>query len=214
MTSDVVRDKIRLGFLTTVQTSEGSFIGGLLVTNHLGRPLEFQCTTPIKPNATQQILYGPTLKPFLLGELISKTLVERAGVAPDILLTEQEEVLELRPHVRIPVCLISQAERVKKTIADDSKPAQELSVTADASSSVNAAHADQLSLSSQSSEQAAPEKRVRLGKQWLRFHGSHNDDHAKVTESSKMIPHDADLLEPFERVREALLEASRNGAGR
>ncbi|MDA0832552.1 MAG: hypothetical protein O2955_00645 [Planctomycetota bacterium] len=211
MTSDTVRDKMRLGFLTTVQTPEGSFVGGLLVTNHMGRPLEFQCTTPIKPNATQQILYGPTLKPFLMGELISKTLVERVGIAPDILLTEQEEVLELRPHVNVPVGLISLPARVKKAIADKSGSIGENSVTSDAA---EASSEGNISSPAQSSEGAPSEKQVRLGRQWLRFHASHDDDRVKVSESSKSISADADLLEPFERVREALMEASRNGAGR
>ncbi|MFN0199824.1 MAG: hypothetical protein ACKVT0_23980 [Planctomycetaceae bacterium] len=258
MTSDAVRDKIRLGFLTTLQTSEGSFVGGLLVTNHLGRPLEFQCTTPVKPNATQQILYGPTLKPFLLGELIGKTLVEKSAMTPDIILTEQVEVLELRQHVRFPVALISIAERAKKSTAQSvQQPAAHqpensidtdgtLAVSQDAPSSENMSASEKMSLmgemstqtsheetimdadafrhiadsiasatsSAQSSESTVPEKRVRLGKQWLRFHGSHDDDRAQVAESAKMIPADADLLEPFERVREALMEASRNGAGR
>ncbi len=237
MTSDAVRDKIRLGFLTTLQTSEGSFVGGLLVTNHMGRPLEFQCTTPVKPNATQQILYGPTLKPFLLGELIGKTLVEKSGIIPDIILTEQVEVLELRQHVRFPVALISQLERGKKSAAQSvQQPAAhqpEISTIADGSLSVSEKMLLPGEMSSQTSheetivdadaippasaqppENTVPEKRVRLGKQWLRFHGSHDDDRTQVAESAKMIPADADLLEPFERVREALMEASRNGAGR
>ncbi len=252
MTSDAVRDKIRLGFLTTLQTSEGSFVGGLLVTNHLGRPLEFQCTTPVKPNATQQILYGPTLKPFLLGELIGKTLVEKSGITPDIILTEQVEVLELRQHVRFPVALISTVERAKKSAAQSaqqpiaSQPdtstdgvgsspdsgimsaSEKMSLMGEMSTQTSHEEtimdadalrhtADSIASASspaQSSESTVPEKRVRLGKQWLRFHGSHDDDRAQVAESAKMIPDDADLLEPFERVREALMEASRNGAGR
>lgn len=207
MASDVVRDKIRLGFLTTVETPDGSYIGGLLVTNHMGRPLEFQCTTPVKPNATQQILYGPTLRPFLLGELISKTLIERAGVTPDIVFTEQEEVLELRPHVKFPVALVASLNRNNKAIHPPST-GEEAAMSAEAQEST------ETSPSSQSVEKPEPEKRVRLGKQWLRFHGSHDDDESKIDESSKSIPTDADLLEPFERVREALIEASRNGAAR
>src|SRR4029450_11711246 len=54
-------DPLRLGFFTAIAVPERGFVGGLLVTNHLGRPLEFQCTAPVRPNRTQEILYGPPL---------------------------------------------------------------------------------------------------------------------------------------------------------
>src|SRR5262245_60141919 len=92
-------EQLRLGFLTVVEVPEKGFVGGLLITNHAGRPPEFQCTAPVKPNATQQILYGPTLKPFVLGELIGGTLVGKAGIKPQLILTDLEPVLELRNHV-------------------------------------------------------------------------------------------------------------------
>ena len=92
----------KLGFLTAIELPGGGHVGGLLVTNRFGRPLEFQCTTPVKPNRTQEILYGPTLRPFVLGELIGKTLVEKATVKPDLVLTEDDELLEVRPHIDRP----------------------------------------------------------------------------------------------------------------
>ena len=108
MSSSSRSQSLHLGFLTVVDVAAGSFIGGLLVTNKLGRPLEFQCTTPVKPNRTQEILYGPTLKPFVYSELIGKTLLERLQVKPQLLLIDQPELLELRNHADIPVaCLVS-----------------------------------------------------------------------------------------------------------
>jgi len=97
----------RLGFLTAVEDPERGYVGGLLITNRFGRPLEFQCTAPVKPNRTQQILYGPTLKPFVLGELIGKTLIDKAGVKPHLVLTEHDDLLDLRDHVSIPVASLS-----------------------------------------------------------------------------------------------------------
>src|ERR671910_2591546 len=90
---------LKLGFLTAIELPGGGYIGGLLVTNRFGRPLEFQCTTPVKPNRTQEILYGPTLVPFVLGELIGRTLLEKIGVRPHLVLTEAIEILEVRNHV-------------------------------------------------------------------------------------------------------------------
>ena len=99
-------EQVRLGFLTAVEVPERGYVGGLLVTNRFGRPLEFQCTSPVKPNRTQEILYGPTLVPFVLGELIGRTLLEKVGVKPHLVLTEQPEMLEVRQHVSLPVAYI------------------------------------------------------------------------------------------------------------
>src|SRR5580765_4510450 len=113
MTATVKQEQLRLGFLTAIEVPDKGFIGGLLVTNHNGRPLEFQCTVPIKANPTQEILYGPTLAPFILGELIGATLVEKAGVKPQLILTDQEQILELRNHIDKPVGLVEKDAKEK-----------------------------------------------------------------------------------------------------
>ena len=64
-----------LGFLTVVENETLGLIGGYLLLNAAGRPLEFHCTAPVKPSRTQEILYGPTLRPYLLAEVIGQALV-------------------------------------------------------------------------------------------------------------------------------------------
>ena len=59
--SQALRPKPALGFLTVVEHPQHGLFGGYLLLNHGGRPLEFHCTAPIKPNRAQEILYGPTL---------------------------------------------------------------------------------------------------------------------------------------------------------
>lgn len=102
-------DQFRLGFLTAVEDAERGVVGGLLITNRFGRPLEFQCTTPVKANRTQQILFGPHLRPYVLTELIGKTLIEKVGVKPDLVLTESPDLLTLRDHISVPVASVSDA---------------------------------------------------------------------------------------------------------
>ena len=59
---------VHLGFLTVIECARDGFVGGLLILNQLGRPLEFHCSVPVRPNRAQEILYGPTLCGFLCGE--------------------------------------------------------------------------------------------------------------------------------------------------
>lgn len=142
-------------------------VGGLLVTNQHGRPLEFQCTTPVKPNRTQEILYGETLKPWLLGELIGGTLLERVSIKPDLIVISDPHILELRNHTAIPVACTSAADSVGNKSAAGT---------------------------------------LAIGTQRLRFHTAHHADAETISKRCHLIPDQADLTEPLERVREALTE--------
>ena len=93
------KKQLHLGFLAALEVKDRGYVGGLLVTNHFGRPLEFQCTAPVRPNHTQEVLYGPTLVPYLYNELIGKMLLEKATVKPDLVLVKDERILGLRDHV-------------------------------------------------------------------------------------------------------------------
>ena len=77
MPTDEPKSQPALGFLTVLEHAQHGLMGGYLVLNPAGRPLEFHCTTPIKPNRAQEILYGPTLEPYLFGEQIGKALVDQ-----------------------------------------------------------------------------------------------------------------------------------------
>ena len=97
----------RIGFLAALETDDGAFVAGLLVTNRYGRPLEFQCTSPVRPTRAQQLLYGDTLRPYLLGELMGTALLDRIATAPHLLVTDNEHVLDLRNHISIPMARVS-----------------------------------------------------------------------------------------------------------
>lgn len=104
------RPECVLGFYQVVEQPSGELCGGVLITSHLGRPIEFQCTLPVRPNATQQTLYGPTLRPFLIGELIAKALRNRLQIAPDVLFVNQPEALNHETWNGIPVLCSAEAQ--------------------------------------------------------------------------------------------------------
>jgi hypothetical protein len=91
-----------LGFLTVLQEGTG-YLGGYLVTNVWGRPLEFRLSSAVQPNKVQQILYAGTLVPYVCGDLIGKTLVDKAGVAVQLVVTNCEAALDLRLKLEAPV---------------------------------------------------------------------------------------------------------------
>jgi hypothetical protein len=278
MTVDNGKEPFRLGFLTAVEVPERGFVGGLLVTNHFGRPLEFQCTAPLKPNRTQEILYGPTLLPYLLGDLIGRTLVDKVGIKPHIVLTERDDLLFLGDLVEMPVACVGDAAvgdlppqaavdgqpengagavpaasaestagvcvdlnaspqtldagppsesaelpAPAQVSVDDAAeagrapappPSGETPIDLAAAARIETATARQARLARETEEQAVAVLSFRLGRQVLRFHTGHADHNKLVAQGAALVPGDADLREPFERVREALHEAVRSGGSR
>lgn len=93
---------LNLGFLTVMQEASGQ-LGGYLVTNVWGRPLEFRLSTAVQPNRVQQILYGRTLEAYICADLIGKTLVEKTGTTAQLIITDREAALDLRLHLSAPV---------------------------------------------------------------------------------------------------------------
>jgi hypothetical protein len=97
---------MNLGFLTVLHENNG-YIGGYLVTNQWGRPLEFRLSSAVQPNRVQQIIYGDTLEPYVCADLIAKTLVEKTPTPVQCIWTDFAPVLELRRSLELPVALWS-----------------------------------------------------------------------------------------------------------
>ncbi|MBI1315111.1 hypothetical protein GC176_27790 [bacterium] len=180
-------DSLRLGFLTAVELQDGGFVGGLLVTDRFGRPLEFQCTTPVRANRTQELLYGPTLVPFIIGELIGKALTDRISIKPNLLLSDRPEMLSLREHVDAPVLCLAGSDRTAAITAPSSSLGADSSTTG---------------------------SKVTLGRVEFQTHSEFPDDTATAQQLARPIDGKADLSEPIERVAEALKETMATVGGK
>src|ERR1051325_4322816 len=101
-----------LGFLTVLHEASG-YLGGYLVTNAWGRPLEFRLTSAVQPNRVQQILYASTLQSYICADLIGKALLDKAGIPVQVLITDRQVVLDLRLKVEIPVVWLAPPDEVQ-----------------------------------------------------------------------------------------------------
>jgi hypothetical protein len=106
MTTSGAKPMPVLGFLTVIEHEQHGLLGGYLVLNHAGRPLEFHCTSGVKPNRAQEILFGPTLSSYLYGEQIGQTLVSKSSLAPQLICTNHPQALAVREYVQSPVVLV------------------------------------------------------------------------------------------------------------
>ena len=95
-----------MGFLTVFEIPSLGFGGGLLITSSKGRPVEFHCTAPVNANRAQEILYGRTLRSFLLCDQIGAALLKKARSTLNVVVTDTVEMLELASAVNSPFALI------------------------------------------------------------------------------------------------------------
>lgn len=170
-----------IGFLTVLEHPGQGWLGGYLLLNAAGRPLEFHCTAPVKPNRAQEILYGPTLKPFLFGEQIGQTLVAKSPLKPIFVCTDTAEVLSLQELVDFPVVLV---------LPGDGAPAG--TTTTDLP------------------REMAGWPRQRLGVRDVTLTANREADFASVSRQWSPYADGVDLLEPFLRIRDAVEETQRN----
>ena len=95
-------DSPTLGFMTVVHEANG-YVGGYLVANAWGRPMEFRLSTAVQPNRIQQILYGQALEPFIFADLIGKALVDRTSRQVQLMFIDRLPLLDLHARFEIPV---------------------------------------------------------------------------------------------------------------
>jgi hypothetical protein len=192
-----------MGFLTVVECPRDGLFGGYLVVNLLGRPLEFRCTAPIKPNRAQQILYGPTLDPYLYGEQIGYTLLKGSDHRPSVVFTDLPAVLAASEFTETPLAVveINAAEPLDASV----QPARDPASAADTEAEnwrLHAGHAP-----------AAELEHFHFGQNRLATAARLGLNQAAIAEWLAEVPETFDLAEPFVRIRSAIEEARGAGGG-
>lgn len=90
-------DDFKLAYLSRCSFEEGkTYRGGVLIIDRRGTPLEFRCTSAIRPNPVQRTLYGDSLDPYMQIELVGKPLLGAIREAFDMLVVDDPCLLDLR----------------------------------------------------------------------------------------------------------------------
>ncbi len=84
-------EPIKLAYFIAVKEG-ASYLGGLLITDTSGIPLDFRYTEPITPTRLQSILYGKSLEPHIKEEVIQKTLLKELKTPPDLFILNAAEL--------------------------------------------------------------------------------------------------------------------------
>ena len=157
-----------------IPNSDG-YVGGMLVLDQRGVPMEFRCTLPVRPTQAQKALYGNTLEPYVFNQLIGLPLTQALTNQPVCYIVKNTMLLELREYIDSPVVHIEQYGGSLST-SDSSTPDSHIQLRSDTAG---------------------------LQPITARFMNGYESDYEMVRERLEETFKRIDLLEPFERITTA-----------
>jgi len=86
--------KLTLGYVLSLSVAEDVFIGGTMVTDGAGLPLEFRYTEPVRATKLQRLLYGDVLEKYIHGDVIAGSLIGRLEQKADLFLVSDPALLD------------------------------------------------------------------------------------------------------------------------
>lgn len=102
---------MQLAYLVAEAIDELSWAGGLLVTDDHGLPIDFRYVEPIRPTRIQKLIYGDSLKRYLLLDAIAGTLLKAANPRADWLFTPNMLLLDMETRVSGRLVVIGNGEK-------------------------------------------------------------------------------------------------------
>jgi hypothetical protein len=85
--------KISVGYVLSLAVADQVYMGGAMVTDGAGLPLEFRYTEPVRATKLQRVLYGDVLEKYIHGEVIAANLVSRLEQKPSLYLVADPVLL-------------------------------------------------------------------------------------------------------------------------
>lgn len=104
--------RMQLAYLVAETVDERSWVGGLLITDERGLPVDFRYVEPIKPTKLQKLIYGEALKRCLLLDAIAGTLIKAANPKVEWVFAGDPMLLELEGRISGKLVAVGNGEKV------------------------------------------------------------------------------------------------------
>lgn len=94
--------------LVHADESRSAYVGGVMVTDAYGLPLEFRYTQPIRPTRLQKVLYGGAMDGYIRRDVIGARLLKDLEHKPTALVVREEPLVPLGLASAFPVLQVFQ----------------------------------------------------------------------------------------------------------
>jgi hypothetical protein len=76
--------KACIGYLLSIEIADDVFMGGAMVTDSFGLPLEFRYTDPVRATKLQKVLYGGVLETYIQTDVVLSGLLDSLEQKPPL----------------------------------------------------------------------------------------------------------------------------------
>ncbi len=83
------------GYMVTL-FENGAYLGGLMITNDRGIPIDFKYTDPVTPTKVQRIIYGSVLEQYIRNHVIIGAIMKEALNPPPFYIVSQHQLHEIQ----------------------------------------------------------------------------------------------------------------------
>ncbi len=85
--------KTTVAYVLSMAVADNVFMGGAMVTDTQGLPLEFRYTEPVRATKLQRVLYGDVLERYIHGDVVAANLISRLEQKPELFLVGDAALL-------------------------------------------------------------------------------------------------------------------------
>lgn len=85
---------VNIGYLGFLSSGSNTYLGGLMVCDAKGFPVEFRYSEPITPTRVQQVLYGNVLDKYIKIDVIAENLIKSVTTSFNVMIVQEEQTLE------------------------------------------------------------------------------------------------------------------------
>ncbi len=100
---------LQLGFVACLTMPDGAYVGGALVTDGLGLPVEFRHTDPVMPSRLQRVLYGRVLDNHIHNDVVAGALLGSVESKPGLYIVADAAYLPGASGFGVPAVWIGEA---------------------------------------------------------------------------------------------------------
>ena len=100
----MIENQHNIGYLAVLEDPSGtSYSQVLFIVDENGYPIDYAYTDNLTVNETQRILFGTTLRHYLITKVFGTQLLEDIANEPSIIFVDSEDLLAIREKIEIPV---------------------------------------------------------------------------------------------------------------
>jgi len=184
-------------FLDVARFEDGKVLrGGALVTDATTEPLEFRCTTPVRPTMLQKILWGARLPEHIAASLLGEPLIRSLQQEYSLAVVRDGDFLQLRDSMNLPIIRLAKHGAIDFDLPADSGKDEDRGKSEE----------DVLGGQDTSGEPASilDSASGRFEPVVLLCHRDHPEDMQQARQILRPMFQTRDVLEPFDRLQTAL----------